>query len=195
MLRAIGAQIEKTTNREACRDLSGRRLRDINEEKRLKDFLAKKVETEKEKLEIKRKKLQQLKEGPKHTFEDKSYFEQREKREKDIFESLDKAFASGKNSQDKIFKHTLPEKNKNVKRRMLDDLDESTDDDSSDDDDTPKGEKNKKEEKDRTSASSTASSSCSSPTPSDSVDKNGEKREIESDHEDEHIDKKLKTDQ
>ncbi|XP_013137829.1 PREDICTED: protein SDE2 homolog [Papilio polytes] len=32
MLRAIGAQIEKTTNREACRDLSGRRLRDINEE-------------------------------------------------------------------------------------------------------------------------------------------------------------------
>jgi hypothetical protein len=36
MLRAIGAQIEKTTNREACRDLSGRRLRDINEEKRFK---------------------------------------------------------------------------------------------------------------------------------------------------------------
>lgn len=34
MLRAIGAQIEKTTNREACRDLSGRRLRDINEEQR-----------------------------------------------------------------------------------------------------------------------------------------------------------------
>ena len=34
IFRAIGAQIEKTTNREACRDLSGRRLRDINEEKR-----------------------------------------------------------------------------------------------------------------------------------------------------------------
>lgn len=34
MLRAIGAQIEKTTNREACRDLSGRRLRAINDEKR-----------------------------------------------------------------------------------------------------------------------------------------------------------------
>lgn len=38
MLRAIGAQIEKTTNREACRDLSGRRLRDINEEKRYLKF-------------------------------------------------------------------------------------------------------------------------------------------------------------
>lgn len=57
---------------------------------RLKDFLAKKVETEKEKLEIKRKKLQQLKEGSKHTFEDKSYFEQREKRERDIYDSLDR---------------------------------------------------------------------------------------------------------
>lgn len=38
MLRAIGAQIEKTTNREACRDLSGRRLRDINEEKRFINY-------------------------------------------------------------------------------------------------------------------------------------------------------------
>ena len=44
MLRAIGAQIEKTTNKEACRDLSGRRLRDINEEKRLKDWLAKQAQ-------------------------------------------------------------------------------------------------------------------------------------------------------
>ena len=33
MLRSIGAQIEKTTSREACRDLSGRRMRDINNEK------------------------------------------------------------------------------------------------------------------------------------------------------------------
>ena len=34
MLRALGAQIEKTTNREACRDLSGRRMRDVNDEKK-----------------------------------------------------------------------------------------------------------------------------------------------------------------
>lgn len=34
MLRAIGAQIEKTTSREACRDLSGRRIRDVNNEKK-----------------------------------------------------------------------------------------------------------------------------------------------------------------
>jgi len=46
MLRMIGAQIEKTTNKEACRDLSGRRLRDINEETRLKAYVNKKAERE-----------------------------------------------------------------------------------------------------------------------------------------------------
>ncbi|KAH9417463.1 silencing defective protein Sde2 [Dermatophagoides pteronyssinus] len=44
MLRAIGAQIEKTTNREACRDLSGRRLRDVNEEKRIKEWIKKQAD-------------------------------------------------------------------------------------------------------------------------------------------------------
>jgi len=34
MLRAIGARIEKTTNHEACRDLNGRRMRDVNNEKK-----------------------------------------------------------------------------------------------------------------------------------------------------------------
>jgi hypothetical protein len=60
MLRAIGAQIEKTTNREACRDLSGRRLRDINEEQRLKKWFAKQKERELEKEEAKKKKLEKL---------------------------------------------------------------------------------------------------------------------------------------
>ena len=46
MLRALGNQIQKTTNHEAMRDLSGRRMRDINEEKRLKDYVSKKAEIE-----------------------------------------------------------------------------------------------------------------------------------------------------
>lgn len=42
LLRSIGAQIEKTTNKEACRDLSGRRMRDIkNEQRFVKKGLAK----------------------------------------------------------------------------------------------------------------------------------------------------------
>ncbi|CAH8445138.1 unnamed protein product [Heterobilharzia americana] len=40
MLRAIGSQIEKTTNHEMCRDLSGRRMRDVNMEKKLKEWYA-----------------------------------------------------------------------------------------------------------------------------------------------------------
>ncbi|XP_022119705.1 replication stress response regulator SDE2 [Pieris rapae] len=65
MLRAIGAQIEKTTNREACRDLSGRRLRDINEEKRLRKWLEGQDEREREAIERKQKKLEKLLAEPK----------------------------------------------------------------------------------------------------------------------------------
>lgn len=65
MLRAIGAQIEKTTNREACRDLSGRRLRDINEEKRLRKWLEGQEDREREAVERKQKKLERLLAEPK----------------------------------------------------------------------------------------------------------------------------------
>ncbi|KAI5635283.1 telomere stability and silencing domain-containing protein [Phthorimaea operculella] len=65
MLRAIGAQIEKTTNREACRDLSGRRLRDINEEKRLRKWLEGQEDREREALERKQKKIERILAEPK----------------------------------------------------------------------------------------------------------------------------------
>ncbi|KAH8030892.1 hypothetical protein HPB51_012232 [Rhipicephalus microplus] len=72
MLRAIGAQIEKTTNREACRDLSGRRLRDINHEARLKRWVAKQAERENQ--------HKQRKEycEPEHHLEDPDYERTRE---------------------------------------------------------------------------------------------------------------------
>lgn len=73
MLRAIGAQIEKTTNREACRDLSGRRLRDINEEKRLKSWLDGQAARDEEKAERRRQKLARAQAVPKHVFEDREY--------------------------------------------------------------------------------------------------------------------------
>ncbi|XP_066596426.1 splicing regulator SDE2 [Prorops nasuta] len=77
MLRAIGAQIEKTTNREACRDLSGRRLRDINEEKRLKAWIEKQASREEEAAERKKRKLERLCAEPKHEFKDKNYEKER----------------------------------------------------------------------------------------------------------------------
>ncbi|XP_042781249.1 replication stress response regulator SDE2 isoform X2 [Panthera leo] len=58
MLRALGAQIEKTTNREACRDLSGRRLRDVNHEKAMAEWVKQQAEREAEKEQKRLERLQ-----------------------------------------------------------------------------------------------------------------------------------------
>lgn len=92
MLRAIGAQIEKTTNREACRDLSGRRLRDINEEKRLKTWLEKQSEREREAEEKKKRKIQKLLAVPKHEFKDEEYEEARSKLTEKVNEAVEEGF-------------------------------------------------------------------------------------------------------
>lgn len=89
MLRAIGAQIEKTTNREACRDLSGRRLRDINEEKQLKTWLEKQQEREEEAAGKKSKKIEKLQAKPKHDFKDEQYFNARSNLEQTVSEALE----------------------------------------------------------------------------------------------------------
>ncbi|KAM8707242.1 hypothetical protein ACLKA7_011351 [Drosophila subpalustris] len=91
MLRAIGAQIEKTTNREACRDLSGRRLRDINEEKRVRAWLEKQGEREREAEERKKRKIEKLLAVPKHEFKDEEYEEARAK----LTEKVNDAFEEG----------------------------------------------------------------------------------------------------
>ncbi|XP_030371623.1 replication stress response regulator SDE2 [Scaptodrosophila lebanonensis] len=91
MLRAIGAQIEKTTNREACRDLSGRRLRDINEEKRVRAWLEKQGEREREAEERKKRKIDKLLSVPKHDFKDEQYEKAREK----LTEKVSDAFEEG----------------------------------------------------------------------------------------------------
>lgn len=94
MLRAIGAQIEKTTNREACRDLSGRRLRDINEEKRLKAWIEKQPEREQEAEEKRKRKLKKLCEQPKHEFNDKQYEEQSAKMMEQICDAVEAGLKS-----------------------------------------------------------------------------------------------------
>lgn len=78
MLRAIGAQIEKTTNKEACRDLSGRRLRDVNAEKRIKNWIKRKAEQQKERERRRKEKLERLTLDPKIEFRDDEYLKQKE---------------------------------------------------------------------------------------------------------------------
>uniref|UniRef100_A0A3Q2ZAR4 SDE2 telomere maintenance homolog (S. pombe) n=1 Tax=Hippocampus comes TaxID=109280 RepID=A0A3Q2ZAR4_HIPCM len=73
MLRALGAQIEKTTNREACRDLSGRRLRDVNHEKEMGEWLKRQADREADKERRRAERLQRKMAEPKHQFSDPAY--------------------------------------------------------------------------------------------------------------------------
>ncbi|XP_074844689.1 splicing regulator SDE2 [Carettochelys insculpta] len=76
MLRALGAQIEKTTNREACRDLSGRRLRDVNHEKAMAEWVKQQAEREAEKEQRRLERLQRKLAEPKHFFTNPDYEQQ-----------------------------------------------------------------------------------------------------------------------
>lgn len=76
MLRALGAQIEKTTNREACRDLSGRRLRDVNHEKAMAEWVKQQAEREAEKEQKRLERLQRKLAEPRHCFANPDYQQQ-----------------------------------------------------------------------------------------------------------------------
>lgn len=135
MLRAIGAQIEKTTNREACRDLSGRRLRDINEEKRLKNWISQKEERERNAREKRRQKLERQCQEPKVELKDESFIKQRLELMENINESVEqgiKASSSGVNTKRKCEDIIVPKKK--LKGIILDEDFNSEEDISSDDD-------------------------------------------------------------
>ncbi|CAO3616153.1 unnamed protein product [Cunninghamella blakesleeana] len=83
MLRAQGGKMnaQKTTNFEACRDLQGRRIRTVNEAKKLEEELAALPQREKEKRERLEKKIEKaLKERQpkKHLFDDNEFLDNRE---------------------------------------------------------------------------------------------------------------------
>lgn len=92
LLRAFGKQILISNNKEACRDLNGRRMRDVNNEKKLKEWLLKQADNrskQDDKLErLKRKR----KASPKHCFEDRKYQRQKRMIENELENALDDAF-------------------------------------------------------------------------------------------------------
>lgn len=71
MLRSMGARaaIKQTTNFEACRDLNGRRLRNVHNEQKMAVWLAKEEERKQEKEEKKRQKQERMLRGPQHNFD------------------------------------------------------------------------------------------------------------------------------
>lgn len=146
MLRAIGAQIEKTTNREACRDLSGRRLRDINEEKRLKTWLDSQKNRERDAEDKQKKKIEKLQAKPKHEFKDEAYEQARSDLTQNIADSVEEGFKKAAEQQQSIsLKRSATEVKGNSKKlktkkgaMWLGDISSSsdTDDDSDSDTDT-----------------------------------------------------------
>lgn len=136
MLRAIGAQIEKTTNREACRDLSGRRLRDINEEKRLKAWIVRQAKREEEAAERKKKKLEKLCAVPRHEFKDQRYDRERAELTERVGDAVEEGFnvAAILSKKRKLEEDVGPKSNK---RKTMLDLDIDSDElETSDDSDS-----------------------------------------------------------
>lgn len=122
MLRAIGAQIEKTTNREACRDLSGRRLRDINEEKRIRDWLEKQKNAPEDQKAKFQKKIEKLLAKPKHDFKDEDYEQQRTELTQNIDEAVEQGFkkateAVATTSDEKNLKRKAEDNSKSKKKK------------------------------------------------------------------------------
>lgn len=107
MLRAQGGKMasQKTTNFEACRDLNGRRLRTVNEARRLADHLEQEPERQRALKEKVKKKIEEgMREHPikKHRFDDTDYLkaseEMKEKVQNAVAEALQKPTSTNKNS-------------------------------------------------------------------------------------------------
>jgi len=77
LLRSFGSQISKNRNQDACRDLSGRRLRNVKAEKRMQELVGKQEAKNAEKKKKKEEKILKLKAAlapkSKHNFSDPSY--------------------------------------------------------------------------------------------------------------------------
>jgi len=96
MLRAQGGKMasQKTTNFEACRDLNGRRLRTVNEARRLADHLEQEPERQRAQREKVKKKIEEgLREPPtkKHRFDDTAYLKASEEMKEKIQDTVAKA--------------------------------------------------------------------------------------------------------
>lgn len=85
-------RVNKSTNQLMCRDLNGRRLASIEEEQKLRKWIERAAEREKEKIERRNAKYEKLKSGPpKHMFHDPDYIRQKET----IIEKTEEAFEQG----------------------------------------------------------------------------------------------------
>ncbi|KAB5526132.1 hypothetical protein PHYPO_G00148240 [Pangasianodon hypophthalmus] len=165
MLRALGAQIEKTTNREACRDLSGRRLRDVNHEKEMAEWLKKQADRDAEKEQRRLERIQRKLAEPKHHFTDSEYEQQchdlSERLEDSVLKGMQASCSGVVQADEKPHRKRPAAKNGNAsskKKCLWTGLEDLEDTDSSD------GENDESEAEAEASSSSASSSSCAGPS-------------------------------
>ncbi|KAF9551957.1 hypothetical protein EC957_000102 [Mortierella hygrophila] len=91
MLRAQGGRMnsQKTTNTEACRDLSGRRIKTVNEAKKMAEYVRGEPERKKARKEEMKRKIEEkleLADRParKHRFEDAKFFDESEEQVEEV---------------------------------------------------------------------------------------------------------------
>eukprot|EP01134_Creolimax_fragrantissima_P001293 CFRG1293T1 len=134
MLRSMGAKAaqKETTNFEACRDLNGRRLRNVHDQANMVDYLKKTDDIEKEKEEAKRRKREKLTRGPLHAFDHQKHGTEvrdaKEKVEEALNEVLKKRKFEGSSTQGTEAKAV----SKTKKLKMWGDEDEDDSDSDSD---------------------------------------------------------------
>ncbi|VDO96294.1 unnamed protein product [Soboliphyme baturini] len=92
LLRSFGSQFYKSTNQDMCRDLTGRRLRDIKEEKRLQNYIEKAHVRKQEKQNKLESKYRKLLDPPKPDFDDAEYAQKKQK----IMDETEHALEEGK---------------------------------------------------------------------------------------------------
>ncbi|XP_076821364.1 splicing regulator SDE2-like [Clavelina lepadiformis] len=137
MLRALGSQIEKTTNMEACRDLSGRRMRDVNNEKKMMEWIKKKADNDRKKEQEKIEKLEKQLQRPKHYFNDPDYERKLEEATDNVEDALKKGLTAQKRKAENLPSSSKMKSSVDVKRSKLwfsinDSTDSSSDSDGED---------------------------------------------------------------
>eukprot|EP00731_Ephydatia_muelleri_P027790 Em0019g663a len=95
----MGMQINKSTNKNACRDLSGRRVRDVKAEKEIAEWIKKEPERQKQKRDEKRKRREKRMEEPKHYFSDPKYMQQMQSTSEEIQDALKQGMEAATSSK------------------------------------------------------------------------------------------------
>ncbi|XP_076267707.1 splicing regulator SDE2-like [Rhynchophorus ferrugineus] len=125
MLRSMGHQFSKNTNKDSCRNLDGRRLRDVNEEKRLRSLCEQHMNQEKESKDKKQKKLEKMCQIPKFEFNDKEYETERSVLREKIEDAVTKGLEASRKRKSEENADNLVKKKKKLWGDELDAFDSS----------------------------------------------------------------------